>query len=349
MEPEQNLPIQEPEVIPAPARPEPRRLMLPAPAYLSRVLIGTGFLALSIFGGMALIVAYLPSFHSGPTETQVAAAQVSARHADAYASLDLQAKGIYVFDASDDTELFKLNPDAQLPLASITKVALALTVSEILPMESTVTISREAVLKGEGGLTYGEKWRVRDLIDYMLIVSSNTAAEALAEAADPLIRAKYPEAPAEEATVWRMNSLAKQLGLNATYFINPSGLDESTTQAGALGSAHDVASLFAYAMRTNRDLFAGTSRAHATLGALNMPKKDVHNTNEALESIPHIYMGKTGLTDLAGGNLAIAFDASENHPIIIVVLGSTTEGRFEDMKKLVTTTIQEILPAARPE
>ena len=220
---------------------------------------------------------------------------------------------------------------------------------EVLPMESTVTISREAVVKGEGGLTYGERWRVRDLIDYMLIVSSNTAAEALAEAADPLMRAKYPEAPAAEAIVWRMNLLAQQLGLHATYFINPSGLDESMTQAGALGSAHDIASLFAYAMRANRDLFAGTSREHATLGALNMPKKDVHNTNEALESIPNIYMGKTGLTDLAGGNLAIAFDASENHPIIIVVLGSTPEGRFDDMKKLVTTTIQELLPAIRPE
>jgi D-alanyl-D-alanine carboxypeptidase len=348
MEPEQNLPIQEPEIIPAPHIQEPPQLALPAPAF-NRMLVGGSFLVLSIFSAGALIVAYLPSYSKGPAQTQVAAAETISEHADAYAALDLQAKGIYVFDASNDTELFKRNPDAQLPLASITKVALALAVADVLPMESTVTISREAVQKGEGGLTYGEEWRVRDLIDYMLIVSSNTAAEALAEAADPLIRGKYPEAPADEATVWRMNVLAKQLGLNATYFINPSGLDESTTQAGALGSAHDVATLFAYAMRTNRDLFAGTSRAHATLGALNMPKKDVHNTNEALESIPHIYMGKTGLTDLAGGNLAIAFDASENHPIIIVVLGSTTEGRFEDMKKLVTTTIQEVLPAARPE
>jgi D-alanyl-D-alanine carboxypeptidase len=326
-----------------PAQPEPVQPPLLAAPPLRQMLVGGTFLAVSIMSGMALVVAYLPPFGDTPPEIHVAAAE--AAQPSPYDSLAFTAKGVYVVDASTDAVLFKKNPDAQLPLASITKVILALVVSDVLPMESTVTISREAVMKGGGGLTYGEIWKVRDLIDYMLIASSNTAAEALAEASEEAIRAKYPAAPAERAVIWRMNRLSAELGMKSTYFLNPSGLDESVTQAGALGSAQDIATLFSYALRTSRELFAGTSREFATLGPLNGPKRDVHNTNEALAAIPHIYMGKTGLTDLAGGNLAIAYDATENHPVIVVVLGSTQQGRFSDVTTLVETTKLVLAPA----
>ena len=51
---------------------------------------------------------------------------------------------------------------------------------------------------------------------------------------------------------------------------------------------------------------------------------------------------KTGFTDLAGGNLVIAFDAGLSHPIIISVLGSTQEGRFRDVEKLVTASLMSL-------
>lgn len=322
------------------AAPVPEMVQEAAPASsrppLGRVIVGAIFLAVSLVGGMGLVVAALPSL---PTrgEANIAAAQ-AAPH-DAYQSLQLEGKGIYITDLATGKVLFAREPDAQLPLASLTKVALALVVSEVLSPEEIITISRSAVIRGEGGLTMGEEWLARDLIDYMLIASSNTAAEGLAEAAEGRLRGKYPEAPRGEAAVWRMNSLAERLGLQSTYFVNASGLDESTTQAGALGSSKDIAGLFAYALRANRSLFAGTVRAGEVVGPLNMPKKEAHNTNEVLSSIPNIIMGKTGLTDLAGGNLAIVFDAGVNHPVVIVVLSSTPEGRFEDMKKLVATTL----------
>ena len=49
-------------------------------------------------------------------------------------------------------------------------------------------------------------------------------------------------------------------------------------------------------------------------------------------------LSKTGDTDLAGGNLAVAYDAGINEPIIIVVLGSTQEGRFADVATLASST-----------
>src|SRR3989344_6964278 len=141
MEPQDSQPIQELE-LPAPEVP----VELSAPP-LRRMLVGGTLLALSIGSGMALVIAYLPAFSTGNSQAQIASAETTQR-SDAYASLELTGKGIYIFDASNDTELFKRNPDAQLPLASITKVILTLVVSEAVSMDSTVTISREAVKKG---------------------------------------------------------------------------------------------------------------------------------------------------------------------------------------------------------
>ena len=306
---------------------------------ISQLVIGLVFLSISVGSGAVLIGA-LTKGDETPPVAQVAA--VEARIQDIYGPLSLEARGVYVYDAKNEKELFSKGGALQLPLASITKVALVLTIAEVLPPESVVTISRTAVEKGGGGLTWGEEWLVRDLIDYTLITSSNTGAEALREAADPLLSARYPEAGIENATIWRMNSLAQQLGMNETYFINATGLDESPTQAGALSSPRDVAALFAYALRTHRELFSVTSKTEIPLGPSNAPERDARNTNAALFAIPNIIMGKTGTTDLAGGNLAVAFDAEPGHPFIIVVLGSGIAGRFEDVEKLVKATRENL-------
>jgi D-alanyl-D-alanine carboxypeptidase len=50
--------------------------------------------------------------------------------------------------------------------------------------------------------------------------------------------------------------------------------------------------------------------------------------------------GKTGLTDLAGGNLAVIFDIAPNHPVAAVVLGSSEKSRFDDIEKLVDKTLE---------
>jgi D-alanyl-D-alanine carboxypeptidase len=54
---------------------------------------------------------------------------------------------------------------------------------------------------------------------------------------------------------------------------------------------------------------------------------------------PDLLLSKTGYTDLAGGNLVIVYDAGINHPIAIVVLGSTEDGRFTDVSQLIAATL----------
>jgi len=179
-------------------------------------------------------------------------------------------------------------------------------------------------------------------MDFTLAASSNEGAQELARAAENGIASKYPQATPGAATVWRMNDLAKSLGLQETYFLNPSGLDVSTTQSGAYSSARDVAKLFAYAASTSPALFEATTDASVTRSTLSGKTIVGENTNEALPAIPGLIMGKTGYTDLAGGNLGVVFDVGPAHPVVAVVLGSTYDGRFQDMEAIVPRAQQAV-------
>lgn len=260
-----------------------------------------------------------------------------------FTDVTLQAESAYVLDLTDGHVLYSQNPDVQLPLASITKVAMALAVSEVLSPDSIITIPYDTAPPGSAErLAKGERWKVQDVLNFTLIASSNGGADILSSAAEESIRARYPQAAKGSATLWRMNDIAHNLGLTSTYFLNDNGLDISLTQAGAYGSARDIAKMMAYAATSSFQTFAGTARDGLLLTSVGGAQTSAFNTNQALGSIPGLVMGKTGFTDLAGGNLAIVFEVGPAHPVVAVVLHSTEAGRFEDMKKLVQATVQTI-------
>jgi D-alanyl-D-alanine carboxypeptidase len=303
-----------------------------------------GFLCLGlIFVASALFtVSYLQSTRASAADLHIGQTTMTVvpphGRVDAFASTTLSARAAYVLDLTDNRVLYSLNADTQLPLASITKVAMALAISEVLPLDMQITIPYDTAPAGSSErLARGDIWTVSDVTDFTLVASSNDGAEILAHAADDMLHTKYPSSPEGSATLWRMNNLAQTLHLTKTYFLNVSGLDESPTQAGAYGSAHDVALLFAYAASTSPEIFSATTHASFALLSVNGARTIAINTDKVLDSIPGIVMGKTGYTDLAGGNLAVVFNIS-GHRIVAVVLGSTEQGRFDDMKKLVTAT-----------
>jgi len=306
-------------------------------------------LGLIFVASAVLTVSYLQSITPRTPRTGDPVAQIAAAIAPSQvisidiASSSLQAHAAFVLDMKSHQILYSLNPDAQLPLASITKVPMALVVSEVLTPDMHITIPVDTAPPGSTErLAKGDTWRVGDVIDFTLAASSNGGAEILADAANDAIHARYPDSPVDNATLWRMNDLAKQIHLNKTYFLNVSGLDESTTQSGAYGSARDTAMLFAYAAQTSPEVFTATTQPSFSLLSINGAKALAINTDKALDAIPGIIMGKTGYTDLAGGNLAVVFEAAPDHPVVAVVLGSTESGRFEDMKKLVSAVQKTI-------
>lgn len=251
--------------------------------------------------------------------------------------VEIQARAAIVVDIPSGKVLFAKEPDTPLPLASLTKTMLVDAVAPHLQAHERITIAREDVERGEGGgPDMGEVWRVDELIDFTLIASSNVGAEALSREAAGHIRAAYPNAPIEETTVWRMNEHAKEIGLTTTFFSNPTGLDISSSTSGAYGSARDMATLFGYLATHNAALFAATTKDGDHLASVDGRWRNAENTNDALGEIPELILGKTGLTDLAGGNLAVVFDVGPAHPVVVVVLGSSESGRFSDVRKLVT-------------
>jgi len=258
----------------------------------------------------------------------------------AFDGIALSAKSAMVVDETAGKVLYALNPDAQWPLASLTKIALTLVVAQALSPESTITIPFDTGAYNPhpaGELRTGEHWKLRDVIDFTIAVSSNKGADMLAAAANDAIHQAYPLSPATDATLWRMNELVQSLGLSRTYYLNDNGLDLSTTQAGAYGSARDMTSLLAYAASTTPTTFAATTLRTFSIRSLEGAKVKAINTDEALPNIPDVILSKTGYTDLAGGNLGVCFKVNGD-TICAVVLGSTFDGRFADMEKLAAAT-----------
>jgi D-alanyl-D-alanine carboxypeptidase len=132
-----------------------------------------------------------------------------------------------------------------------------------------------------------------------------------------------------------MNIRAEELELTSFSFKNPTGLDEPALIPGAVGSARDVSFLLEYILLNHPNIIEPTRQYNARVYNSNGEFHDMSNTNDVLYGIPNLLASKTGYTDLAGGNLTIAFDAGLNRPIIITVLGSTREERFSDVLRLV--------------
>lgn len=252
---------------------------------------------------------------------------------NAFADTKLTADAAFVWDVRAQKILFNKNADEVLPLASITKLMTALVAYELLDESSDVDITVEAIREdGDSGFHEGETFSLQDLTDLTLIASSNDGAKALAAQAGAVLTS---DRSASKTFIDAMNIRAEELGLANTHFKNATGLDLSPTEAGAYGTARDMALLMEYIIAHYPDVVALTKIDLTTINNEEGEYHVVKNTNEVVENIPGLIASKTGYTELAGGNLVVAFNAGLNRPIIVSVLGSTRNERFNDVLTLV--------------
>jgi D-alanyl-D-alanine carboxypeptidase len=309
-------------------------------AALSNMKLGGTLLGLLFVGSGFFVFEYFNTMQQPLTKAQAASVVL----ANPFDSVSIVGEAAFVLDITTGETLYEKNADAQLPLASITKVPLAVVIAESMDRRTSVRIPYATGWnRNAEQLQEGQVMGLQDLIDFTLIASSNEGAAILSETAEQAIHARYPQSPVGGATLWRMNNLVSELGLRNTYFLNVSGLDESLSQSGSYGSARDVAKIFAYASQNYPDTFSGTAENGRLLETLSGDRAEVTNTNEALSDIPGLIMGKTGFTDLAGGNLAVVFDVGLARPVVAVVLGSTRESRFTDVKKIVAKARESLM------
>ena len=185
----------------------------------------------------------------------------------------ISAPSAVLMESSTGKVLFEKNPHEQRPCASVTKVMTLLLVFEAvdsgkLSLDDEITASEHAA--GMGGsdiwLEKGETMSADDMIKATVVVSANDAAVALAEHISG----------SEDAFVEKMNSRAKELGMNDTVFKNCNGLDEE----GHITSAYDVA-LMSRELTKHEKIFDYTS---IWLDNLRGGKTQIVNTNKLLKT-----------------------------------------------------------------
>ena len=260
-----------------------------------------------------------------------------------FPQVSIGARSAYIYDVRTQSVLYAKNENDSLPLASITKLMAALVASKYGEPFDTVVVTEEALrTMGDSGLGLNERWSLKSIVDFALMTSSNDgmSAVALALGRRPVEDASYDEALKSFALM--MNREAVELGLEKSYFRNATGLDESEVEAGAYGSAKDVAKILEYLLLYHPEALEVTKESNMVIRSNDGRSHLAKNTNSVIGNIPGLLASKTGYTNLAGGNLVIVFDPELGRPIIIAVLGSTLEGRFSDMERLVNATMAYI-------
>lgn len=241
-----------------------------------------------------------------------------------FSALNLEAKSFFIYDITKEKRIYGLNENEVRPLASLTKIMTAITALRQRDQNDIVKIDSDSLQEeGDTGLFANEVWRLSDLIKLTLISSSNDGAMSLGRDSISFVE--------------KMNNTAKEIGILESRFFNPTGLD-SRDKPGGLGTARESAMMLYFGLKNYPEIFGATARDNIKLKSLSGFSHEVINTDILAGQIDGLLASKTGFTDLAGGNLVIVFEPDSHNMIAITVLGSSYNGRFEDMKKLIETT-----------
>ena len=289
----------------------------------------TGIALLFASGLLALfLILPLRPEKTNPSTTIVVATSTTP---NAFAHIPINAKAAIVYDVALGKILYAKNADAQLPLASRTKLlTIYAALSELSP-NSPITIPADVThLDAPHAFSAGQVFTLSDLARLTLTASLNDGAAAIAEAT-----AARENRPLSSV----LAGAAAALNLSQTYALNGNGLDVSTAVSGGYGSAYDLARLAGALVEKSPTITAATTHSSAQAVSEGGTSFSVRNTDPIVTTIPHLLLSKTGYTDLAGGNLALVFDVGIEHPIAIIVLGSTLKSRFTDGATLVAATL----------
>lgn len=249
---------------------------------------------------------------------------------DIFKNISVIAKAYIVYDLIDKKVIASKNPDVVLPIASITKLMTAITALIHYDKTTLITINKTNLDEGyDLGLKEKQVWKLGELLKYTLVFSSNDGAQAIA---DGLM--------GREKFVSQMNTDAILLGLKLN-FTNPAGLDINGASGGE-GSVLEVAKMFAVAHKKFPEILDATTKTRATVIASTGKIFGVPNTNQSIMNLASAEASKTGFTNEAGGNLAVIVDVSVGHPVVIVVLGSSYEGRFTDVETLYKALLKSL-------
>ena len=226
-------------------------------------------------------------------------------------NLPIHGQAAYLVDLDTRLVLWQRDPETSRAPASLTKLITAMVaVDDSTSLNQMVTVATVAtqISPSVMGLSPGERLTVRQLLDGLFLDSGNDAAEALARGIVP-----------RDRFIRQMNLKATSIGLTASHFVNPSGLDAP----GHGMSAHDLVHVAAYLDKYYPELAAIADTKDIAIPASSTHKAFYpHNVNSMLWTYPGITGLKTGLTDNAGGCTLATATRGGRH-LIVVVMNAT--------------------------
>lgn len=240
--------------------------------------------------------------------------------ASAIEDLNVSAKSAIVICSDTNEILFEKSAKQKMPMASTTKIMTALILAEQPDLSKTVEVTKQMVtVEGSSmGLLAGDTVSYRDLLYGMLLASGNDAANVTA----------YVLGGGIEGFAKMMNQKAREIGLENTSFVTPSGLDDENHYT----TAFDLALLTSVALKNNAFCTACSSK-QATLYYGNPPyKRTITNHNKLLGNFDGAIGVKTGFTKKSGRCLVTAAER-DGKGVIAVTLNAPDD--WNDHKALL--------------
>lgn len=225
---------------------------------------------------------------------------------------DISAECAVVISEQTGEILFEKNPHKQQSMASTTKIMTSLLAIESGKLQNEIKITEE-MIKVEGtsmGLLPGDSVSLDELLHGMLIQSGNDAANATAVYLSGSL----------ESFAQSMNTRAKQIGMNNTNFVTPSGLDSQEHYS----TAYDMALLGREAV-LNSKFLSVCSKQKATLTYGNPPySRTLYNHNKLLDYYEYALGIKTGFTKKSGRCL-VSYAKKDGVGLIAVTLNAPND------------------------
>ncbi|HLC87510.1 MAG TPA: D-alanyl-D-alanine carboxypeptidase family protein [Patescibacteria group bacterium] len=242
---------------------------------------------------------------------------------------DITATSALFVDTATGEVLYAKNPEARLPIASLTKIMTAIVVLEKKTFDEIFTVSQRAseMEPDEMVLLPGEKHTLKNLLDGIFLVSANDAAEAIAEGATGR----------REEFINLMNSKAVQLGMNNTLFINPTGLEEDNRSQYSTGL--DVAIMSRFLIRKWPEIVDISSQPYVYLEkTADHQDYEMYSGINLLTTYPGVVGLKTGYTPEAGLTL-VTLARQNGKEVLGVLLGAVN--RRDDAKAMLDYAFEE--------
>ncbi|HVH84573.1 MAG TPA: serine hydrolase, partial [Steroidobacteraceae bacterium] len=234
----------------------------------------------------------------------------------------LRSSAALVLDLSNSSVLYSRRSDVALPIASITKLMTALVVMDTgQPLDEIVEISAEDVAHRRGAvsrLTPGVQLTRGDLMHLALMASENRVAHALGRT--------YPGGL--EACVAAMNAKARELGMEATRFVEPTGLSDEN-----VASAEDLSKLVIAAAKVPAIREYSTDTSYEVRVGRRLL---TYRSTDSLTSKPDwdIVVQKTGYIHSAGRCLVMQTVIDARTVVIVLLNSYGKRSRVADARRI---------------